>query len=95
MYLKFSVKKAKQLLIMKIWIWWEKEKPQKLKENFSPRRIFHKFGAQDSNFYTVLVLLDYSVLVGRHAIFQYFLVKSDLCSLRPFRLHSSEKYVEY
>ena len=27
--------------------------------------------------------------------FQYFLVKSDLCSLRPFKLHSSEKDAEY
>ena len=35
------------------------------------------------------------MLVGRHTIFQYFLVKSDLCSLRPFRLHSSEKDAEY
>ena len=38
---------------------------------------------------------DYSVLVGRHTIFQYFLVKSDLCSLRPFSLRRSEKEAEY
>ena len=34
---------------------------------------------------------DCSVLVGRHTIFQCFLVKSDLCSLRPFSLCRSEK----
>ena len=37
----------------------------------------------------------YSVLVGRYMIFQYFLVKSDLCPFRSFRLHSSEKDAEY
>ena len=35
------------------------------------------------------------MLVGRNTISQYFLVKSDLCSLRPFWLHSSEKDAEY
>ena len=51
--------------------------------------IFFKF------WHSVSFVKDYSVLVGRHTIFQYFLVKSDLCSLRPFRLHSSEKDAEY
>ena len=35
MYLNFSVKKVKQLLIMKIWILWENQKPQKFKNPFS------------------------------------------------------------
>ena len=35
------------------------------------------------------------MLVGRRTIFQFFLVKSDVCSLRPFRLHSSKKDAEY
>ena len=46
MYLKFSVKTAKQLLIMIICIWWEKQKPPKFKNPFSPRWILHTFGAQ-------------------------------------------------
>ena len=41
--------------------------------------IFFKF------WHSVSFVKDYSVLVGRHTILQYFLVKSDLCSLRPFR----------
>ena len=48
--------------------------------------IFFKF------WHNVSFVKDYSVLVGRHTIFQYFLVKG---SLRPFRLHSSEKDAEY
>ena len=38
---------------------------------------------------------DYSVFVGYHTIFQYFFVYSHLCSLRLFRIHSSEKDAEY
>ena len=53
--------------------------------------IFFKFWHSDS----VSFVKDYSVLVVRDTIFKYFLVKSDLCSLRPFRLHSSEKDAEY
>ena len=46
--------------------------------------------------YSVSLVKDYSVLVGRHTSFQYFLVKIDLCSLRSFRLqYSSEKDAEY
>ena len=51
--------------------------------------IFFKF------WHSVSFVKDYSGLVGRHTIFQYFLVKSDLCSLHPFRLHSFEKDAEY
>ena len=45
------------------------------------------------DFLQILTVLVLSLF--RHTIFQYFLVKSDLCSLRPFRLHSSEKDAEY
>ena len=34
-------------------------------------------------------------MVGRRTIFQYFLVKSDLCSLRRFSLRRSKKDAEY
>ena len=48
---------GKQLLIMKIRIWWEKQKPPKA---FSSRWIFHKFGAQDWVFKShSRVLLDF------------------------------------
>ena len=51
--------------------------------------IFFKF------WHSVSLVKNYSVLVGRRTIFQYFVVKSELCSLRPFKLHSSEKDAEY
>ena len=84
MYLKFSVKKAKQLRIMKIWIWWEIQKPQKLKKNpflhdeFSTNLV-HKSEFLNLGFcsiffkfwHSVSFVKDYSVLVGRHTILQY------------------------
>ena len=57
--------------------------------NFGFCSIFLKF------WHNVSFVKDYSVLVGRHTISQYFLVNSDLCSLRLFRLHSSEKDAGY
>ena len=59
--------------------------------------VFHKFGKTEflnlgfcsiffKFWHSVSFVKDY-----RHTIYQYFLVKSDLCSLRPFRLHSFEK----
>ena len=45
--------------------------------------------------HSVRPVKDYSVLLGRHTIFEYFLVKSDLCSLRPFKLDSFENDAEY
>ena len=75
----------KQLLIMKIWIWWEKQKPQKLKKTFSPRRIL--FGTSLSFYislscsfflqfwHSVSFVKDYSVLVGRHTHRIYMLIK--------------------
>ena len=93
------------------WLWkyefGEKSKSrQNLKPLFSTRCIFHKFGAQDWVFkswvlleflhlLTLCFVKDYSVLVGRHTIFQYFLVKRYLCSLHPFKLHCFEKDAEY
>ena len=80
---------------------------------FSSRWIFHTFGAQDWVFKTDLrffsiflkfwhsvsfvkdfVILCWSVA---HTIFQYFLVKNDLCSCmyRRFSLRRSEMDVEY
>ena len=73
-------------------------------KNFSPQWIFHKFGAQDflnlgfcSIFFkfwhsVISFVKDYSVFAGHHTILS---ILDDLCSFRPFRLHSSEKDAEY
>ena len=82
----YSVKKAKQLLIMKIWIWCEKQKPQKFTKPFPPRWIFQIWCTRlrflNLGFCSIFFKFwqdYYSVLVGRHTMFRYFLVKSDLC----------------
>ena len=61
-----------------------KVKAAKIKKNLFPTMEFKKIWC------TMLSFLNLGF-----CFFQYFLVKSDLCSLRPFKLHSSEKDAEY
>ena len=67
-------------------------KPPFFHDGFSTNLV-HKTEFLNLGFCAIFINFWHSV--GDHTIFQYFFVNSHLCSLRLFRLHSSEKDAAY